>query len=361
MKIKSKIKDYSLEFVDGLLEKKELLFLDLKCDNLFYFIDKEVCKIYENKLKKFIGGAPSFVIPAMEENKSYNKLADYYRMLIGGRFTRNDILVTFGGGILQDISGFIASTLYRGIKWVYFPTTLLAQADSCIGSKTSINFDDVKNLIGTFYPPDRIYIDHSFCKSLTDEYFNSGIGEIVKFHFMSNDKGYALLKKYLFSRDLRNSEYFKEIILSTLMIKKSYFEEDEFDSSRRNLLNYGHCFGHALESASDFKVSHGEAVIIGMGFANLLSLKRGIMKEETYDELEIILRRHYPGFNLSKLSAEALINFLKRDKKRIGKNLTMILSEDIGRQYKFDDILESEIKDTYADFVKNYTDIKKKG
>jgi 3-dehydroquinate synthase len=355
MRIQSKIKDYSVEMIDDLLEKKNEVFKELNYDNLYYFIDANVYRIYKNKLEKFIDDDFYFIIDAHERNKEYTNLTNYYKNLIENNFTRNDILVTIGGGILQDISGFIASTLYRGVKWVFFPTTLLAQADSCIGSKTSINFGDAKNLIGSFYPPDRIFIDVDFCRTLTPEYFNSGLGEIIKFHLLSNEKGYMLLQKYLSHSDLKNGELFKNIIWSTLDIKKTYFEEDEFDTGKRNLLNYGHCFGHALESASGFRVCHGEAVLVGMGFANLLSLKRGIMKKEKYVEFEDIFRKYYPRFDISKINVEDIIYFMKHDKKRVRKGLTMILTKDVGKHFKYNDINEKEIIETfnaYAEFTK---------
>ncbi|MFH0887485.1 MAG: 3-dehydroquinate synthase, partial [bacterium] len=351
---RSKIKDYEMKMVEDILDKKDEYFSGLQYDRLFYFVDENVYRLYKDKLVKFIGKDFYLTIPAVEGNKDYIKLAQYYRSLIDAKFTRKDILVTIGGGILQDISGFIASTLYRGIKWVFMPTTLLAQADSCIGSKTSINFSDSKNLIGTFYPPDVILNDSKFCETLTPEYFNSGLGEIIKFHLMSDDKGYALLKRYLASPDLRKSEYLDEIILSTLNIKRSYFEGDEFDSGRRNLLNYGHCFGHALESASNFGVCHGEAVIVGMGFADLLSLKRGIMTRDKYEEFENIFMKYYPRFDLSKIKVETLIHYLKKDKKRVGNDMTMILCQDVGQLFKYDDIKESEIIETYDQFLKSY-------
>ncbi len=354
MKIKSKIKNYEISFVNNVLGNKKELFTSLKYERLFFFVDENVYDLFGSSLQKFIGKAPLIVIPAKEQNKSYIKLVKHYRKLVEFKFTRNDILVTFGGGILQDISGFIASTLYRGIKWVFIPTTLLAQADSCIGSKTSINFDNSKNLIGTFYPPDNIFVDTSFCKTLTNADFNSGLGEIIKFHLMSNQKGYALLKKFLKCDDLRDNRHFQNVVQSTLKIKYSYFKDDEFDSGRRNLLNYGHCFGHALESASNFSISHGEAVIVGMGFANLVSLRRGIMTQEKFNEFEAIFRKHYPHFSLSKIKADDIIYFLKRDKKRVGKDLTMILSEDVGKQFKYNDLKEREVKKIFNDFVKYY-------
>lgn len=354
MKISSKIKNYSLQMVDGLLERKENILRGLPYKRLFYFVDKNFFRLYRKRLDPFFGGDFCRIIPALEANKSYGALQGHYRALIGSGFMRNDLLITFGGGILQDISGFIASTLYRGVRWVFFPTTLLAQADSCIGSKTSINFDASKNLIGTFYPPDKIYIDSSFCRTLSRRYFNSGLGEIIKFHLMSDQKGYRLLKNYLASSDLIDNPYFKRIILSTLKIKRSYFGEDEFDKGRRNLLNYGHCFGHALESASNFALSHGEAVLVGMGLANLVSLKRGLMKLDTYDEFERIFRRYYPRFELRQIAAGEIIRYMRRDKKRTGSGLTMILASSLGRQGKFGDIKEKEISDSYRVFLKKY-------
>lgn len=354
MKIQSKIKEYVVEITNDIFYKRDSIFSNLNYRRLFYFVDGNVSRFYGKQLSKFIGNDFSVIIEAEESNKEYVNLAQYYKRLIENDFKRADILVTIGGGILQDISGFIASTLYRGIKWVFIPTTLLAQADSCIGSKTSINFSGSKNLIGTFYPPDHIYIDSKFCNTLTNGYFNSGIGEIIKFHLMSDAERYKKLKKYLNIQNPREKAALEEIISSTLSIKKSYFDEDEFDTGRRNLLNYGHCFGHALESAANFAICHGEAVIVGMGFANLLSFKRGIMKEEKYNEFEDILRRYYPDFNLARISIDDLIKYLKRDKKRVGSDLTMILCKDIGEQLKCDDIKELEIRDNYSEFLKVY-------
>jgi 3-dehydroquinate synthase len=359
MKIQSKIKNYSVDIITGLLKKKESILSSLKYDRLFYFVDSSVNRIYEEQIKEFIGDGYFVVIEAEEPNKEYVKLGQYYAVLIENGFKRNDVLITIGGGILQDISGFIASTLYRGVKWTFIPTTLLAQADSCIGSKTSINFGDSKNLIGSFYPPDHIYIDSDFCQTLTDENFNSGLGEIIKFHIMSDSEGFGRLKKYLGSSDLHEKKHLEEIIWSTLLIKKSYFDEDELDTGRRNLLNYGHCFGHALESASNFAVCHGESVLIGMGFANLLSLKRGIMTRDKYEEFEQILQRYYPCFDLAGIPIDDLIKYMKRDKKRVGPYLTMILSRDIGEQFKYDDIKESEIREIYLGFINAYPKIER--
>jgi len=354
MLITSKVKDYALEVVAGSLESRERLMAPWPGKRLFFFVDGNVHRLYRDRLETFVGVDPMLVIPALETNKEYAALAEPYRWLVDAGFRRNDVLVTFGGGILQDVSGFVASTLYRGIPWVFFPTTLLAQADSCIGSKTSINFGDAKNLIGTFYPPDRIFVDPAFCETLTDAYFGSGLGEIVKFHLMSDERGYALLRAYLAEPDLRRSLMLPEVVRSTLEVKRSYFEGDEFDTGRRNLLNYGHCVGHALESASDFGVSHGEAVLVGMGVADLVSMRRGLMSRETYEEFEALLRPHYPRFDVARVPAGEIVRYMRRDKKRVGEGLTMILACGVGEMLKADDLTPDEVARAWDDFVGGY-------
>ncbi len=354
MIIHSKVKDYSLEFVDNVLSSRKILEGVVGPKRCFFIVDAHLKEIYADAIGRLTAGDTVIYVKADERNKEYLKLADYFTALIDAGFTRNDVLVTIGGGVLQDLSGFIASTLYRGLKWVFIPTTLLAQADSCIGSKTSINFGPAKNLIGTFYPPDVILLDVALTKTLGSGDFNSGVGEIIKFHLLSDAKGYAVLRHYLASGDLRGP-LLKEIIFSTLMIKKSYFEADEFDTGRRNLLNYGHCFGHALESVTEFGVPHGQAVIVGMSFANLLSLKRGLIGADYYQELEDLFTPFYPHLDKSRMTVDAIIAFLKKDKKRAGQGLTMILSRGIGDHIKADDLSEDEIRGVYHDFMSRYS------
>lgn len=355
MKVVSKVKTYDYQIKQYVLIAKEEIFSSLNYGRLFYFIDENFYHLYKEKLDEFIGNDFKLIIDADEHNKEYGKLTEYFQALIDARFTRKDMLVTFGGGVLQDLSGFIASTLYRGIKWMFFPTTLLAQADSCIGSKTSINFGDSKNLIGSFYPPDQIYIDPTFTQTLTDADFNSGLGEIIKFHILSDRERYPMLTKYLTEGNIRNNQYFHEVVESTLAIKRSYFEQDEFDTGIRNLLNYGHCYGHALESVTNFGVAHGEAVLIGMGLANIISLRRGLMSQQVYDELEQVFYPYYPNFNLKAVSIEGLIDYMKKDKKRISPvDLTMIIGRDVGNFIKADDVTVEEVSAAHTQFLQNY-------
>ncbi len=354
MTIHSTLKDYTVDFTDGILHQRDWLFNKRPNSRYFFFIDAAVARHYHEDLARLVGKDFLLDIEALETNKEYGALARVYQVLVDAGFQRRDTLVAIGGGVLQDITGFIASTLYRGVSWLFIPTTLLAQADSCIGSKTSINLGETKNLIGSFYPPNAIAIDVGFCETLTDAYFNSGLGEIIKYHLMVDDAAYERLTTYLNTKDLRARDVLDSILRSSLAIKKTFIEGDEFDTGRRNLLNYGHCIGHALESASNFGVSHGEAVIVGMGFANLVSNRRGMLSNDLYEAMERLLRPHYPRFNLSAVSIDDLLQYLGRDKKRVGSGLTMILSRGIGRQEKCDDLTPEEVRATHIDFLKRY-------
>lgn len=357
LEIESRVKNYTLEMTLNILDNRDALNEKLGKGRAFFFVDKEFYNNFEDKLTKFIGDDFLLKIDALEENKEFVNLANYIQALVDAGFRRTDTVVTLGGGVLQDISGFITSTLYRRTKWIFFPTTLLAQADSCIGSKTSINFGDFKNLIRSFYPPDYIFVDPSFTKTLPDHHFNSGVGEIIKFHILSDNEGYQRLLKYINSSDLREEKLLNETVYSTLMIKKSYFEQDEFDTGIRNLLNYGHCFGHTLESASNFAVAHGEAVVVGMGFADWLANKRGLMDNNKKEEFSTIFKRHYPKFSLKGIDAETIIHYLKRDKKRTTKDLTMIMDSSVGDFQKFDDVKEEEIREVFTEFFDVYPEL----
>ena len=225
-------------------------------------------------------------------------------------------LIVIGGGILQDLVGFCASIYARGIEYTLIPTTLLAQTDSCVGGKTSINYDSKKNLLGTFYPPKKIVICTEFLKTLTPLDYISGLGEIYKFHILQNqtDK---------FSPD----SLVEPMILDGLKYKIDILTRDEFDKGERKFLNFGHTFGHAFESVSNNYIPHGVAVILGSMIAVKVSKKLGY-KIPNY---ELILEK---GLNLIKASKipfnsdwfdlPPLLEIIKSDKKSTGK-LTMVL------------------------------------
>lgn len=346
--IQSRIHDYDVFFPTDRGFIQELV----NDHNAVFIIDTVILDLYAslfNGIKK----ERLMTINAVENVKNFKQVFQVYKFLANRNSKKNLHLVSVGGGIIQDITGFAASTLYRGIKWTFIPTTLLAQADSCVGSKTSLNFEDYKNLVGTFYPPHQVYISDIFVGSLSEEELHSGTGEIVKFLLLDdiNPIDIDLIKETV--TQANNSRQFSTAISLSLAVKQSYIKQDEFDLGKRNLFNYGHCFGHAIEYATGYQVPHGIAVIYGMILANLVAVKRGYISNNYATLLYEKLFRPYLSVELDKsgLDVQMIISALKKDKKRVGKDMTLILpsSEKI-EAMKVTDLKEQEVVDALEVF-----------
>ncbi len=341
LSIHSNIRDYEVymeqspDFVDALASYPQACFA----------IDENVWRIYAGTLLKNLPEKDIIVVPISEDRKNLNTVQELYDRLVERPAKRNLTLISIGGGILQDVSGFAASTIYRGINWIYVPTTLLAQADSCIGSKTSLNYKKYKNLIGTFFPPAHIHIYPAFLATQLDSDFYSGFGEVIKLHLMGGDKSFRELVQYAPEVLKRETTALLRAIQQSLNVKLSYMAGDEFDTGRRNLLNYGHDFGHALESTSDFAVPHGQAVIFGMLAANLISKKRGLLDEKV--EREIAETFLVPSMvikpSLKALEIDAMVSAMKKDKKRTGDKLALIMMTNDFNFTRVNDLTSDEV------------------
>lgn len=286
------------------------------------------------------------VIDATENNKKYENIAWIIETLVSKRLRRDSRLVVIGGGVTQDIGCWIASTYMRGIDWVFVPTTLLAQADSCIGSKSSINFGEYKNLLGTFYPPSQVVINRNFLSTLSQADIRSGTAEIVKLMIIA---GYTpeLIEQNL--QDLDNALH------DALMIKRRYIELDEFDTGVRNLLNYGHCFGHAIESATNYAVPHGIAVAMGMDIANLLSDK--MHGENNFERYHGILSHLYSEHLNIDINIDAVLRAMNHDKKNTSGLVNIIMPVAgimVKRSLVNDFSLGLELTELLKDFKEKY-------
>lgn len=338
--IKSSIRDYKVIFeksVEGVTKAVEGL------PNKVLVVDVNVLEIYRKEIEGIAEQGDIIPFKAIEDNKDLEAVTDIYADLIGRSAKRNINLVSIGGGITQDVTGFVASTLYRGINWTFVPTTFLAQTDSCIGSKTSLNFRNRKNLLGTFYPPSLIYLCPAFLSSLAEIDYYSGIGETIKFQLMNpfvkpdlNDIGRKI-------EGLRRYESLDEVIRENMAVKINYMENDEFDLGRRNLLNYGHCFGHALEISSGYDIPHGIAVSIGILFAGLVSVNRGMMSSSMFEGIRKIILPCLPvKYDERHYDRDVLLSAMKNDKKRTGSRLSIVLSDNDFMLGKYDDLEENE-------------------
>ncbi len=339
--IKSNIRDYNVffeknnDFLKGLSELQNTVFI----------VDENVWKFHKGGILKCLPADKIIVQKISEDIKNIDTVCAIYEKIMSFAPRKNITLVSIGGGIIQDITGFVASSLYRGINWIFIPTTLLAQDDSCIGAKTSLNFKHFKNLIGTFYPPSKIYIYTGFLKTLTKQDYYSGVGEMAKLHLMNGEKD---TKDFINSLDLidkLDEIELLERIQNCLKIKKSYIESDEFDTGKRNMLNFGHCFGHAIESSTNFAIPHGQAVVIGMLLANKMAVKKNILskEQETYIREKVLLP--VLKVNIPKVNIEETIKAMRQDKKNTGEGLALVMINDDYQMIKITDLKENEVED----------------
>jgi len=342
IKVHSAIRDYEVHFADSF----DFMAAFEHIANRYYVIDSNVWHLYRDTVFSHLDPALVMVLPIEEDRKNLGTVMEVYDALMAKSAKRNMTMISIGGGIVQDITGFAASTLYRGINWIFVPTTLLAQSDSCIGSKTSLNYKSYKNLIGSFFPPNHIYLCPLFTATLKHEDYFSGLGEVIKLHLMGGEAASGKLMADLPALNGRaDPSALLAAIKESLGVKLSYMADDEFDTGKRNLLNYGHCFGHAVESTSEFAIPHGQAVIVGMMFANIVARNRGLLNQNMFDDIHQRILR--PAL-VSALSAEHLdtariIAAMKMDKKRTGEGLVLVMLTDGYEMVKIDDLSVDEL------------------
>ena len=324
MQIKSSIRNYNVSFTNQIVFTED-----------FFFIDRNVYNLHK-KMFSDLNPQKIVFIDAYENNKSYSQCEKYINDVISLGVKRGNNIAAIGGGITQDIVGFISSILYRGLSWNFYPTTLLAQCDSCIGGKTSINLGSFKNTVGNFNPPNKIFINLSFLSTLSNQDVQSGIGEIIKVCFIDKEK---TINDLSLVEAIEQNSVTKDLIQKSLNIKKKIIEIDEFDKNVRNIMNYGHTFGHAIESVTNFEIPHGISVGIGIHIANQISKK--IFGSENIKKLDPVMKKfieinekHFLAFK-EYLVLDRYIEALKKDKKNVDlTSITCILTKGQGKMFK---------------------------
>ncbi|MGA2847826.1 MAG: 3-dehydroquinate synthase family protein [Terracidiphilus sp.] len=278
----------------------------------------------------------ALAVPANERAKSLDAQTDLILQLRQMGANRQTRLVALGGGVIQDIATFVASVYMRGVEWVYLPTTVLAMVDSCIGGKSSINVGAFKNLIGTFHPPEVVKIDPALALTLTDEQRVSGLVEAAKICYC---RGFEVFQEYLRCEPKASmtGQQMEMVIIASLNAKKWFIEIDEFDKKERLLLNFGHTFGHAIESASHFRIVHGIAV--GVGIQCAIELGRELGRSYAGTDSVTLLETHLgdllsgiPGLRdeIKTLSMTEIQRSFEGDKKHKTDLYTVILPADSG-------------------------------
>ena len=266
-------------------------------------------------------------IPDGEKAKCLKVANDIYNKLISYSLDRDSTLVAFGGGVVGDITGFVAATYLRGIQFIQIPTTLLAQVDSSVGGKTGINLPSGKNLVGCFYQPKLVLIDPKTLKTLPKRELQTGLSEVVKYAMIKSSK----LFDKLYSSQKEKSYYWDKIIAECCQIKADIVSQDEKESHLRMILNFGHTIGHAIEAITSYKkYTHGEAVSLGMLAASSIAIELGLFSVKEKEQLTKLLQSIGLPITFPVVNSKKLISLLYNDKKTRSNKLTFILPKKIG-------------------------------
>ena len=341
--IKSVFREYAVEFTKDYLTTLR----SMVEEGDFFIVDRVIADLHPEIQK--VAKDRIWFIDSHERAKSYEGVIPVFERLIEGGFRKNHRLFAIGGGITQDICGFISSLLYRGINWFFFPTNMLTQCDSCIGSKTSINFRAYKNMLGGFYPPAAVVIDTGFVDSLGDKEISSGLGEMLHYMLVTSEEDLALFMKEAPALKAGAGDI-ETIMHRSLAIKKAMIEVDEFDQGPRCVFNYGHSFGHALESAVDYTIPHGIAVSYGIDLANLVSVHYGLISMHERNRFRKACEIVFDGHPLPEVDMVAYLSAIKKDKKNAGEQLGLILTRGAGDMFKRLSDLDSGLETLISDF-----------
>ena len=313
---------------------------DKSYSKIFVITDENVDKLHSEKLLEVLQKTnittEKIVTKAGEQTKSFESLQNVCEQILSKGVDRKSLIIAFGGGVIGDLSGFVASILLRGIDFIQVPTTLLSAVDSSVGGKTAINSSVGKNLIGSFYQPQLVLCDLNFLQTLPIRELKSGYAEVVKYGFICDLKFFEFLEKSYSKIFEYDAEILQKIIIRSCQIKAEVVSNDEREAGQRALLNFGHTFGHLFETETGYsdKILHGEAVALGMVMAAKMSLNFGMILETDYLRVEKHLKEC--GFVINareiqkKWDNNSLISHLYKDKKTEGKNLTFILLNSIG-------------------------------
>lgn len=334
---------YNIIIETGILNRSgELLKSITNAKRVCIVSDSNVSKLYAETVKDSLvssGFSTSlFTFKAGETSKHLSTINDMYSFFCKNSLTRTDLVLALGGGVTGDMAGFAAATYLRGIDYIQVPTSLLAQIDSSAGGKTGVDIEYGKNLVGAFHQPKVVIIDPSSLSTLSDHYFYDGLAEAIKCGCI---KSHSLFKRI---ENESPKNFIEDLIYECVNIKTQIVEKDEFESSERMLLNFGHTIGHSIEKIYNYeKYSHGQAVSIGMSLITKASEKQKLSYPGTYKRLTSVLKK----YNLPTTDDCALTDIVKyagMDKKSTGSSINLILMKEIGKSFIYP-IKKSELSD----------------
>ncbi|QMU62094.1 MAG: 3-dehydroquinate synthase [Gammaproteobacteria bacterium] len=323
--------------------------------NVFIISNEKVAPLYLDKVldscKKF--NCEFKILPDGEQHKNINTMETIYSSLLEQHCDRSTTLIALGGGVIGDITGFAAATYQRGVHFIQVPTTLLAQVDSSVGGKTGVNHALGKNMIGCFYQPRCVIADLSTLNTLDERELSAGIAEIIKYGLIRDPEFFIWLEKNMSRLIARDLDALAYAVHRSCENKAQIVAEDELEQSgKRALLNYGHTFGHAIETGTGYgNWLHGEAVACGMLMAARLSIKQGWLSKQDYSRIETIIKAaNLPTRTPDKMTVEDFINLMSVDKKVRDGRLYLVLLNKIGEAVLTANLMDSTLEETLREY-----------
>jgi len=346
-------RSYGIDIGAGLLDQPERFAAHVRGRTAAVVTNETVAPLYAARLEQALGRAGArtlrIVLPDGEEHKTWQVLDRVFTALLEARVGRSGVLVALGGGVVGDIAGFAASSYQRGIAHVQVPTTLLAQVDSSVGGKTAINHPLGKNMIGTFHQPAAVVADTATLATLPPREYAAGLAEVVKYGAIFDAAFLGWIEAHEKALLERDPEALAHAILRSCEIKADIVARDERESGARALLNFGHTFGHAIESAAGYgTLLHGEAVAIGMAMAARFSARLGRIPAGGSDRLVRLLARLGLPVEAPRFPVETWLEYMGRDKKNEDGRMTLILLDALGRGAVVKDTPAADLRDFLA-------------
>jgi 3-dehydroquinate synthase len=349
---------YEIYIGNGIIDRMGLLLAKHRWGEHYVIItDDMVSALHgarvEETLKEMGLKTDMIDFPAGEASKDMQTSLRIVDRLMARGADRTSALIALGGGVVGDITGFVASIYMRGIPYIQVPTTLLAQVDSSIGGKTGIDLSNGKNILGTFYQPKGVFIDLAFLKTLEPPELKNGLAEVVKYGIIDDPELFGILEAKADAIKNREPDILQEIITRSCRIKKGVVEIDELEKGVRRILNFGHTIGHAIETESGYTVSHGDAVSIGMATAAIISERTHYLPTEDRERIIALIRAMGLPDRISKsLKPKEIIARMKGDKKKAGDVLNFVLLKHIGMPFVTSDVPEALIRETIEELQK---------
>jgi len=334
---------YNIHIGSGLLAQTSQLLREIGFGNkLAVITNPSVKSLYAGTLEQSLAKdgfqLTILEVPEGEEQKSLETAGKLYQQLTDFYAERSTPILALGGGVIGDLAGFVAATYLRGVPLIQAPTTLLSQVDSSIGGKVAVNHGQLKNKIGAFYQPKLVISDINTLQSLTPADFSDGLAEAIKHGVIRDEEYFTYIESNLDLIKSLDSKALERVVFGSARIKATVVAKDERDFGLRNILNYGHTIGHAIEAVSDFNMVHGQAVAIGMLVAARISNRMGLLESSEVDRLKALVERAGLPTQVPDLNTEDLLRSMQHDKKIVGSRIKFVLPRAIGEVFVTEDV-----------------------